>query len=121
MAPLAELLDAGTTGGYADSLETQRAKVLDPELTPSARMLTEMRERGEGFAEFARRLTEQHRETFLATSASAEREAWLADLAATSLDRQRAIEAADDIDFDEFLRRYFAQSEAHPVELPAPV
>jgi glutamate--cysteine ligase len=121
MAPLAELLDAGTTGGYADSLETQRAKLLDPELTPSARMLTEMRERGEGFAEFARRLTEQHRETFLATSASAEREAWLADLAATSLDRQRAIEAADDIDFDEFLRRYFAQSEAHPVELPAPV
>jgi glutamate--cysteine ligase len=122
MAPLAELLDgAGTGDRFAASLEAQHAKVADPALTPSARMLAEMRERGEGFAAFARRLTEQHREAFLASSLSPERAAWLADLAATSLDRQHAIEAADAIDFDEFLRRYFAQSEAHPVELPAPI
>ncbi|MCG6940800.1 MAG: glutamate--cysteine ligase [Thiohalocapsa sp.] len=125
MQPLAELLDGslddGRGGDYCRGLAAQRAKVLDPELTPSARMLAEMRERGEGFAQFARRLTEQHRKTFLAAPPSPERVAWLMDLAATSLDRQRAIEAADDIDFDEFLRRYFAQSEAHPVELAAPV
>ncbi|MBK1632311.1 glutamate--cysteine ligase [Thiohalocapsa halophila] len=121
MQPLAELLDAGSDCGYARSLSVQRAKVLDPALTPSARMLTEMRERGEGFAELARRLTEQHRESFLAAAPTPERDAWLQDLTATSLDRQRAIEAADAIDFDEFLRRYFAQSEAHPVDLPAPV
>ena len=124
MEPLAELLDGGASaaaGGYTDSLAAQRAKVLDPDLTPSARMLAEMRERGECFAAFARRLTEQHRETFLATPPSRERTAWLTDLAATSLDRQRAIEAADDIDFDEFLRRYFAQSEGYPVDLRAPV
>jgi glutamate--cysteine ligase len=122
MAPLAELID-GHNGDdrFTTSLRAQQAKVADSALTPSARMLTEMRERGEGFAAFARRLTEQHREGFLAGELSAERSAWLADLAATSLDRQRAIEAADDIDFDEFLRRYFAQSEAHPVDLPAPV
>jgi len=94
---------------------------LDPQLTPSARMLAEMRERGEGFAALGRRLTEQHRATFLAAPPSPERDAWLTDLAATSLDRQRAIEASDDIDFDEFLRRYFAQSEAQPVDLPTPV
>ncbi|WP_082674191.1 glutamate--cysteine ligase [Thiohalocapsa sp. ML1] len=122
MAPLAELLDdAGSGDRFVASLKAQQAKVVDPALTPSARMLAEMRERGEGFAAFARRLTEQHRERFLAAPPSAERGAWLADLAATSLHRQRAIEAADAIDFDEFLRRYFAQSEAHPVELPAPV
>ncbi len=121
MQPLAELLDAGSDGDYCRSLAAQRAKVLDPMRTPSARMLSEMRERGEGFAQFAGRLTDEHRQTFLAAPPAREREAWLRDLAATSLDRQRAIEAADDIDFDEFLRRYFAQSEAHPVELPAPV
>ena len=121
MQPLAALLDAGGDCGYARSLCAQRAKVLEPALTPSARMLAEMRERGEGFAEFARRLTEQHRERFLAAAPTPEREAWLTDLTATSLDRQRAIEAADDVDFDEFLRRYFAQSEQHPVELRAPI
>jgi glutamate--cysteine ligase len=125
MQPLAELLDGGagaaTDSGYCRSLLTQRGKVLDPQLTPSARMLAEMRERGEGFAALGRRLTEQHRATFLAAPPSPERDAWLTDLAATSLDRQRAIEASDDIDFDEFLRRYFAQSEAQPVDLPTPV
>jgi hypothetical protein len=44
----------------------------------------------------------------------------LVQLTQTSLERQRAIEAADDIDFDEFLRRYFAQSEAEPVALRPP-
>lgn len=121
MQPLAELLDGAGASAYGRSLAAQRAKVLDPELTPSARMLAEMRDRGEGFAEFARRLTEQHRETFRAGPPTPERDAWLADLTATSLDRQRAIEAADAMDFDEFLRRYFAQSEAQPVDLPAPV
>jgi glutamate--cysteine ligase len=122
MAPLAELLDRHVGDDrFGASLRTQQAKIADPSLTPSARMLAEMRERGEGFAAFARRLTEQHRSAFIDGSLSAEREAWLADLAATSVDRQRAIEAADDIDFDEFLRRYFAQSEAQPVDLPAPV
>jgi glutamate--cysteine ligase len=133
MQPLAELLDGGSAersadgagddagGSYVRSLDAQRAKVLDPGLTPSARMLAEMRERGEGFAGFARRLTEQHREAFLAAPPKPESAAWLEDLTATSLDRQRAIEAADDIDFDEFLRRYFAQSEAAPVDLPPPI
>ena len=121
MAPLAELLDAAGAGGrFTASLLAQQAKVADPALTPSAQMLAEMRERGEGFAAFARRLTEQHRETFLSGALTAERAAWLADLAATSIARQHAIEAADDIDFDEFLRRYFAQSETSPVQLPAP-
>ncbi len=121
MQPLAERLDGGTDGDYARSLAAQRAKVQEPDLTPSARMLAEMRERGEGFAEFARRLTEEHRATFLAEPPSPERTAWLGDLTASSLDRQRAIEAAETLEFDEFLRRYFAQSEQHPVALAAPI
>jgi glutamate--cysteine ligase len=111
----------GAEGSYGRSLAAQRAKAEDPELTPSASMLAEMRARGERFAEFARRLTEQHRGDFLSTPPSRERAAWLDDLTATSRDRQHAIEAADDIDFDEFLHRYFAQSEQQPVALRAPV
>jgi glutamate--cysteine ligase len=122
MAPLAELLDAdgGADFGYARALDAQRHKVLHPDATPSAQMLDEMRSRGEGFAEFSRRLTEQHRDDFLTTPPSPERAAWLSELVERSRQQTHAIEAADDIDFDEFLRRYFAQSEHHPVDLSAP-
>ncbi len=121
VAPLAELLDADGGDRYVRSLEAQRYKVLTPDATPSARMLEEMRTKGEGFAEFSRRLTEQHRDEFLTRPPAAERESWLTALVEQSRQQTRAIEAADDIDFDEFLRRYFAQSESHPVDLPAPV
>jgi glutamate--cysteine ligase len=121
MIPLAELLDADGGDRYARSLEAQRRKILNPEATPSACMLEEMRAKGEGFAEFSRRLTEQHRDHFLTQPLTAERESWLSALVETSRQQTRAIEDADDIDFDEFLRRYFAQSESRPVDLPAPV
>jgi len=120
MLPVAELLDGGSDGPHAASLRAQREKVADPDATPSARMLAEMRERGESFAQLARRLTEQHRDYFRGLELDPERAAWLLQLAQTSLERQRAIEAADDIDFDEFLRRYFAQSEAEPTALRPP-
>jgi glutamate--cysteine ligase len=120
MQPVAELLDHGDDGPHCQALLAQKEKVADPDATPSARMLAEMREQGEGFAEFARRLTERHRAYFRGLELDPEREGWLQRLASASLDRQRAIEAADDIDFDEFLRRYFAQSETRPVELTVP-
>ena len=120
MQPVAELLDDGPAGPHCQALLAQRDKVTDPDATPSARMLAEMREQGEGFAQFAQRLTERHRDYFRGLELDPEREAWLQRLARSSLDRQRAIEAADDIDFDQFLRRYFAQSEGRPVELTVP-
>lgn len=107
-------------GPYCAALRAQAAKVADPEATPSARMLAEMRENNEGFAEFAARLTERHRETFQTMAIDPERAAWLERLATTSLERQEAIEASDAIDFDAFLRRYSRQSEDRPVDLPAP-
>lgn len=124
--PLAELLDAELAdptvgdGPYVAALRAQQAKVLEPNLTPSARMLAEMRANGEGFAEFANRLTDLHRDAFRALALDSAREAWLRDLALQSLARQQAIEQADDLDFDTFLARYFAQSKAHLVQLPAP-
>lgn len=129
MQPVVELLDdvIAKSGEGPDpnrphtrALEAQRVKLRDPEATPSARMLAEMRENGECFSAFARRLSEQHRGYFRSQALDPQREAWLRELARTSLDQQRVVEAADDCDFDEFLRRYQAQSEAHPVELRSP-
>lgn len=120
MQPIAELLDGTQSNVFSDALSAQRQKVSDPQTTPSALMLNEMRQHGEGFAELARRLTEHHRNWFRGLELDPETDAWLQRMAAISIERQRAIEAADDIGFDEFLCRYFAQSEARPVELYPP-
>lgn len=128
MAPLAELMD-GAGGGASEgaggsafqaALRAQQLKMVAPEATPSARILDEMRARGEGFAEYARRLTEQHWEGFRRLELDPARAASLARLAADSRARQAQIEAHDEGDFDHFLARYFAQTETEPVTLRSP-
>ena len=65
MEPVCELLDRSTEGQpYCLALEAQHRKIQDPELTPSARMLAEMRDRGESFYRFASRLSQIHEHFF---------------------------------------------------------
>ena len=110
MAGVAEWLDQGENGSpYGDAVASQRAVVADPELTPSARMLAEMRERGEGFFEFARRQSETFRESYLKRGLSPERRALFEAEAQRSLAAQAAIEAAESESFEAFLAAYFAQ------------
>ncbi len=109
MQPVAALLDGAADGAHARSLAAQLEKVRDPTLTPSARILREMRESGEGFFVFAKRLSEAHREHFRHRPIAPARQALFDDLAIESVRRQREVEAADDLGFDEFLARYFAQ------------
>lgn len=109
MLAAAELLDGAADGPHTTSVREQLAKVADPDLTPSARMLTMMRERGECFFTFAQQLSDEHGDTLRAAELSADRLAMFDNLTATSIQRQHAIEAADDRSFDAFLRDYFAQ------------
>jgi glutamate--cysteine ligase len=87
----------------------QRDKIRDPDLTPSARMLKEMRAAGEGFHDYARRMSEAHGRFWRSHTLDPGREARLVELVSESRRRQAEIEAADDTDFDTFLARYFAQ------------
>ncbi|MBK1720989.1 glutamate--cysteine ligase [Thiocystis violacea] len=112
MVPVAELLDGGSEGPHVDSLRRQREKILHPDATPSARMLAEMRARGESFFDFAQRLSCEHRRHFQAQALAAERSDDFGRWAAESIVKQREIEDADDLSFDDFLERYFAQSGA---------
>ncbi len=109
MEPVAGLLDGLRGGACGASLHLQRDKVADPDLTPSARMLAEMRASGEGFQDYARRLSEEHGRRWRSHHLDPAREAELDALVASSRCRQVEIEAADDLDFDTFLERYFAQ------------
>ena len=81
----------------------------DPELTPSARMLAEMRAWSESFFEFAMRISRQHQLHFQDIDVSEDKIKLLTRLASESIRKQRELETTDDIPFDEFLRRYFAQ------------
>lgn len=111
MQAVCELLDQSASGTpYCAALEAQKRKVADPELTPSARMLNEMRDRGEGFYHFAKRMSEIHQHFFRNLPLSESRERYFTELAIKSIEDQKAMEAADEISFTEYLQRYFAQS-----------
>ncbi|WP_126456528.1 glutamate--cysteine ligase [Sulfuriflexus mobilis] len=95
---------------YSRALAQQRAAVLDPALTPSARMLAEMRDNGEGFYHFAQRKSHEHHEYFSnLTTDTAHKE--LLDLAVKeSLLQQQEREAEDKESLDDYLKHYFEQA-----------
>lgn len=110
MESVCGLLDGNTTKQpYRQSLERQRRAIENPDLTPSARMLAEMRNGDESFFEFARRKSLEHQWYFAELPISKEQERMLTELAERSLQKQAEIEAADSVDFDSFLQQYFLQ------------
>lgn len=110
MEAVCELLDSNTTRHpYRQALARQRRAVDNPNLTPSARMLAEMRSGGETFFEFARRKSLEHQWYFAELPIEPERERMLTELAERSLQKQREIEAADTLGFDQFLEEYARQ------------
>lgn len=110
MQGICELLDEGESDApYMQSLKLQQAVVKDPELTPSARMLAEMRAQGEGFFHFAQRMSLRHRDYYNTLSLSAERQEMFARECRISHQRQREMEASDREAFPVFLQRYFDQ------------
>lgn len=111
MQGICEMLDATTEGTpYSQSLKNLSEVARDPERTPSARMLEEMRDNKEGFYHFALRKSEQHREYFSCLQVDNQALEQLHRQAGESIRRQQEIEAADGKDFDTFLQEYFEQS-----------
>lgn len=111
MAGVCELLDEGHENKpYSESLANQMEKVKDPDKTPSARMLTEMRAEGEGFFHFALRMSQQHQAYFRSLKNPPGRESDFIGLAKESWAKQQSLEAADAEPFSEYLSRYFAQT-----------
>jgi glutamate--cysteine ligase len=109
MRGICELLDEGDPQRpYAAALELQEAKLRDVALTPSARTLRELQTTGESFAELAMRMSKAHKSYFLELyPPNEQRLQEFASQAEESLEKQAAIERADDMTFDEYLARYF--------------
>jgi glutamate--cysteine ligase len=105
--PVAALLDDqhNEDGVHAASLEVQLAKIANPALTPSARVLDEVREIGSAAA-FGLRQSELHAAYFRDSPLMPAEEAMFKELAAASLAEQAVIEQAPAGSFDAFVAAY---------------
>ncbi|MFU8820272.1 MAG: glutamate--cysteine ligase [Gammaproteobacteria bacterium] len=114
LAPICRLLDRDDPSrSYSAALELQAAKLEDPSLTPSARILAEMRQERESFFRFALRMSQQHREYFSSLPPmSPVRLAEFAAEAEHSLRAQQELEQSETEPFEQYLARYFARAGA---------
>lgn len=108
--PVCDALDAGNPERpYNTALILQRQCIDNPDLTRSARMLTDMRAMQSPFETYALQLSAEHRGQFKQQNLDARKTAFFTGLAAQSLAEQQQLEAADALSFDDFLHKYFAQ------------
>ncbi|RKP45492.1 glutamate--cysteine ligase [Trinickia fusca] len=106
----AQALDALTGGdAHARAVAAQRAKLADPALTPSARVLETMRERGQSFLAFGLAQSEAHAAYFRGRPLAPADVQAAAALAAQSLDEQARLEHSEQPgSFDAFVADYRA-------------
>jgi glutamate--cysteine ligase len=113
MRPVASLFDTTyDSDDYTANLELQCAKIADPSLTPSARILQEMHDRNLPFFRLALAYSEQWATYFRQRPLTAEIRATFEQEALRSLAAQRDIETSDDISFEQYLAKFFAQYQA---------
>jgi len=107
---VARILDEASGGEqYSDALAHHQQMIHDTGLTPSAIMLAEMRERGEGFYAFANRMSQTHKRYFEVCPLNTSRLAFLQQSVVESIQQQKEIEASDSMDFAEFMQWYARQ------------
>jgi glutamate--cysteine ligase len=108
--PIPAALDA-TFGGaaYRDAFALAQKRVADAEQTPSARMLHAMsRNHDNSFVRFVLVESALHKAMLQHLEWPREVREHFARLAAESLQKQRELEAADEVDFETFRQRYLA-------------
>ncbi|PLW84456.1 glutamate--cysteine ligase [Kineobactrum sediminis] len=110
MSGVAELLDnCHDNTLYSAALEEQCSRVADPERTPSARVLREMRERDVPFFRLAMGYSERWAQYFRERPLPPEVAQRFAAETASSLAAQQAVEAADELGFEDYLAQFYAQ------------
>ena len=122
MLPFAQALDAahGNTL-YSAALHEANRGVDEPDTLPSARVLRAIeQDHGSSFAAFALAHSQSARAGLLAQPLSPQRSAEFAQESAGSGDAQRAIEAADTMPFDVYLKEFLAPARLLPVRRAQP-
>lgn len=113
LAPLAQWMDANEAESsidnlYQNALKNQIAKLHDPSLTPSARVVDELDAHG-SFFNMAMSVSQSHKDTLLKMPENAQLQAALAQSVGDSIAAQQALESECTGSFDDFLSDYFSQ------------
>jgi glutamate--cysteine ligase len=93
---------------HVASLEKQREKVVNPDLTPSGRLLNGMRQSGKSFYRYAMEVSLEHRETLRRGTIDSKNLAILEAAASISRERQKEIEESDTSSFESYLAEWNA-------------
>lgn len=96
---------------YRQALASQRAKLEDARLTPSARVLQSLREDQLSFHAFALRQSERHAEWFRSRPLDSAEQAAFEQAARDSLAAQAELEASQQGSFEDYVERYMAAIE----------
>ncbi|MXY14879.1 MAG: glutamate--cysteine ligase [Proteobacteria bacterium] len=111
MQAICEILDeANSCDDYSAALRQQAAAMEEAALTPSARILHEMRATEEGFFEMASRHSRIHQTRVCKHALSPQDTEFFTDTVQQSVKKQLEIEASDTVSFDEFLENYFQET-----------
>ena len=107
IAPLAALLDKQRGDAqYARSMQVQKEKLLDSELTPSAQVLKAIHAENGSFTQFALKQSAALASQFRARPLNADDQAYFEHLTQVSIAEQEAMEASQSGTFDEFIADY---------------
>jgi len=110
MQQVAELLDnAHGHKKYSEALANEQQKLLDPSLTPSAKLLDCVVNQGKSLTKIALQQAQDYRQQLLSNDYQIYSEQYFTDSAMASHLAQKEIEASDTLDFDEFLVGYFTE------------
>lgn len=90
---------------HSDALAVMLARAKDPNLTPSAKVLADTKTAG-GTWQLGSTLARRYAQNYTTYTLSPEKQVHYADLAASSLAEQTALEAEDGLAFYEFLQQY---------------
>lgn len=101
---------------FTQAVGSQRRRLQDASLTPSARVLQAMERHHGSFFEFARQQARRQAGWLLQKPLPVEQQDFYRQLAERSLAEQRELEASDATDFDAFVEQYMQA--IHAIELP---
>jgi len=108
MYSVAEILDREGGQGYIEAIRCRTEALMDADLTPSAMLMSELKETGQPMFSYAMNISRVHAEYFKDLSADLNvHHGMLEQESISSLDRQSRIEAEDKISFEEYLDQYF--------------
>lgn len=91
---------------HCASLAVQQAKVNDPGLTPSGQVLKRMQDKQLSFYDLGMQQSSVHKDHFLETTLHADINTHMRETSAQSVTRQKEIEDADNMSFDDFIKMW---------------